>query len=279
MNIGKFEDLKTLRALETLLLRRRGYVFRMPKPNTPVVFLMSGGLDSVAVVFYLLKVRHLTVYPLYIRWGQRSLSQEERALDYFSRLFSRRFPGQFRPVKKIDVSIPTEDFLVDGKAVSPVPLRNSLFAAQALQYALYLEKTERVKIRTLFVNSMSKDGERCPDARLCAIRAVNVWLCTNMDDYTWQYTSIAIEHTSGMYHDKDYFINFAWRHGLSLKKTWSCFSGGLFQCGACDACNHRRGAYEKSHVNDPTVYRSDMWVVQHAFRFVNRLKHLVGIRI
>lgn len=39
-----------------------------------------------------------------------------------------------------------------------------------------------------------------------------------------------------------------------LKLTWSCYKGGLTQCGVCPTCRERIGAFHEAGYHDPTTY-------------------------
>jgi len=39
-----------------------------------------------------------------------------------------------------------------------------------------------------------------------------------------------------------------------FERTWSCYKGGEYHCGKCGTCVERIEAFERSYVQDPTVY-------------------------
>ncbi len=47
-----------------------------------------------------------------------------------------------------------------------------------------------------------------------------------------------------------------------FEQTWSCYKGGVHQCGRCGTCVERREAFYLAGVNDPTIYEDpDFWRV------------------
>lgn len=42
--------------------------------------------------------------------------------------------------------------------------------------------------------------------------------------------------------------------GIDLAATWSCFKGGLQQCGVCASCRSRRSAFKAAEIEDKTLY-------------------------
>jgi tRNA(Ile)-lysidine synthase TilS/MesJ len=77
----KYEDVTTIRSLESLLLKKRGYIFRMPKPGKSVILLLSGGLDSITCWGMLMEEFKLNVYPISFDRGERRRHQEVDSIN------------------------------------------------------------------------------------------------------------------------------------------------------------------------------------------------------
>ena len=77
------EEPDLIKLIEKYLKAKRGIVITLPKPNTPVILLLSGGLDSTVVWAYLMDVFKLQVYPVFLRRGQKRVRFEEESVDYF----------------------------------------------------------------------------------------------------------------------------------------------------------------------------------------------------
>ena len=249
----KYEDTKIIKRLEEILLSKRKKIFSLPKPHTPVVVLMSGGLDSIIMVSFIMEKYKLVIYPLFIRWGQKNLNKEEEALSFFTSYYKKKYPNLFINPKKITALIPVEDLTTGVNDI--VVLRNTIFAAHAVHYAHFLQEKKGLKIRTIFCCSVSGDGRVVPDSTLTAIRSTNVNICINEADYSWQYTSIALEKTLGNYKSKSYFVRYAKKMGSPLEKTWSCYEKGNIHCGQCLPCLGRKDAFKKASLEDPTKYK------------------------
>ena len=63
---NNFEDVTVMRKLNSIFIKKRGYDFKMPAPGTPVLLLVSGGLDSIMLWFNLLNTYKLKVYPIHL---------------------------------------------------------------------------------------------------------------------------------------------------------------------------------------------------------------------
>ena len=88
----KYEDLTAIQTVEKFFLKKRGYIFKVPKPGTPVVLLVSGGIDSTVAWHYLTFVKKLDVYPVYLHRGTKRWKKEKKAVDYFTRFYREIFP-------------------------------------------------------------------------------------------------------------------------------------------------------------------------------------------
>jgi asparagine synthetase B (glutamine-hydrolysing) len=110
---NRVEDVPLIQEVEKHLRKRRGYVFRMPKPGSSVIVLLSGGLDSTTVCDILMRRYKLHVYPLYLRRGQIRMPIEEKSVDGFSSYFQETFPRLFHMPRKITVFIPPLEFRFD----------------------------------------------------------------------------------------------------------------------------------------------------------------------
>ena len=49
----ELEDWDAIENIEKFFLKKRGYIFKVPNPGTPVVLLVSGGIDSTVAWHYL----------------------------------------------------------------------------------------------------------------------------------------------------------------------------------------------------------------------------------
>lgn len=269
INKVQFEDLTIIDKVEKILVQNRGYVFKMPPPNTPVILLMSGGLDSVSMACFLMEKFKLKLYPLFINWGQSNLKKEERALDFFTSLYLKRYPKLFNKPKKITAFIPIKELNNGLKDI--VILRNSIFASHAVHYASVLNEKDKLKINTIFCNSVASDGMLVPDSTLTAIRLNNLNICINEGDFKWQYTSIALEKTMGFYLSKDFFVRFALKNKIPIEKTWSCYRKTNIHCGKCLPCQGRKEAFLKAGIEDKTFYyRPKLFD-----RFLNKIRKII----
>jgi len=261
---NKVNDRKVILSLENLLKSKRGFVFKMPKPGTPVVALMSGGLDTTVVIAMLLAYFKLQVYPLVI---DRKLPHSKKTQDIikiFVKYFSNKYPELFHDPFVIGSQIPPlevnqlicqhENDRQRGKLRQGIPLQPAIYANFAVQYAKYLELKLGVKARSIFGGWLPSNSEWYAYESFQSLRSIMVNLCLVTNDFSWQFTSLPMEKDLGFYFDKAELVKIGTNLGLPLELTWTCYKAGDFQCGTCPPCWNRKSAFKTAKINDPTPY-------------------------
>lgn len=286
-----FENLKNIEAVENFLKKQRGYVFRMPKRKTPVILLVSGGLDSIITWSILLEKYQLEIYPLFIHRGTKRSKKEEAAALFFAKYYAKKYPKLSHPLMKFSTKpSPTEivDAMKDYKnyyhpqrlleliksgqttvsnATDSYPLLPFFNLFYCLAYADYLYDRHLKKITTIFTGIMAGDGTAVPSQSLTAVRNALLAACSATANYTIQYSALAIEKELGFWFEKSDYIKIGVKLHLPLEKTWSCYHANKYQCGdACLACQSRRFEFAKAQVKDKTIYAANQktmsWYLQ-----------------
>lgn len=279
----KNEDVELIEQIEKQFIKKRGYVFKMPKKKTPCIILASSGLDSIISTYVLLEFYKLKLFPLFINWGQKNLKQELKSFRFFYKYFKKRYPDLYQKYKIINSNIPAKEIFTCVDDV--VVLRNTSFINHAVAYSNYINKLNKIKIRNIFLNTVATDGVLCADTTLTAIRTSNLNVCVNESDYSWQISSVAIEKELGFFFNKEDLIPIAVKGGIPLEKTWSCYQLTKVQCGECFTCWGRINGFMKAGIIDKTLYlKNDKFyifkkkVIKHIKKKLvstNNLLHLV----
>jgi 7-cyano-7-deazaguanine synthase in queuosine biosynthesis len=296
-----FENLENIKVVEDFFRKSRGYVFKMPKPNTPVVLLVSGGLDSTVTWGILLEKYHLKIYPLFIiRDAQKSV-QEEKAVEFFTKYFSQKYPGQVYPLMKFTTSLSPKEIINELKDLKkyyhpermlemldlniltsqvstnhPQGFLPTLHLFYCLAYINYLYDHYFEKITTIFTGVMAGDGTVLASQSFTSLRNSLLMACSVNNNYQIQYCSLAMEKELGFWFEKKDFIKICWQMGIPLEKTWSCYNykGHSLQCGdACLACVSRKQSFLQAGVRDQTIYISNL--IGFKKKIVNHLKHRI----
>lgn len=260
------ENLAVINSVEQILKKQRGYVFKMPRKNTPVIMMLSGGLDSVNTVSWLIETYKLVIYPLFIDRGQSRVQQEEDSVRFFEKYFLKKYPKNFKPIFKMTTKVPPHEIrkliiMHAGEKVEKskeqrkgIPLFSSLLASYAVQYAFYLEYKDSVKIRTIFRATLASDSIYMAHESLTSVRTTNLSICTQTNDFNWQFTAPLIEKELNYFLDKPDLIQWSKKINLPIERTWSCYMDGKNHCGACDGCYKRIESFKEAKIKDKTIY-------------------------
>jgi 7-cyano-7-deazaguanine synthase in queuosine biosynthesis len=258
----------TIDSIEKILIKRRGYVFKIPKKNEPVIALISGGMDTLVVIAILLHVYKLRVFPLFIN---RKLPHEKRvkeSIKFFTKYFKRKYPSLYNDPFEIVLSIPPteikneiiakENDIIKNQNRKGVPMQPSIYANNALLYSKYLESKYKVKAKSIFGGWLPSNSEWYGYESFTSLRSIMLNLCIVDDDFTWQFTSLAMEKELGFYFDKDTLVKIGNDLKVEMEKSWTCFKGDRHQCGKCPPCWMRRNAFKKARVTDKTIYKKEI---------------------
>ncbi len=229
----------------------------MGKWNESAVVLLSGGLDSTTLLWYIFKYMGYTpkdITALTISYGQKHDKE-----IYHARIVAKRAGVAFRSVDLTSVfndikrcsllghsieELPTgtyADQLTVGIPSTYVPFRNGIFLSVAAAVAYDLGASH------IFYGAHSNDGQNgypdcsktfaaCISSAIAQGTGKQVFLSTPFIDWT-----------------KREIV----RAGINLKVpfalTWSCYEGGDEPCRKCATCIERMKAFEDCGVSDPLL--------------------------
>ena len=240
-----------LQSIEKALIKKRGYIFKIPKKEN-IVFLVSGGLDSVVSVDKIIQEWKVVVYPLFIKRGARAEKFEEQSFDYFSYFYSKRYPGNFKQPFKIKTEIPPlrlkDSFSAKTLETIGYPMRDANLQNVGIQYAASLNEKYNLKIKTLFI-AMSPD-ETFPHCSILALRLQTLLACVDRQDWSWQITSPLTEPVLRKVVWKKDLILWAAKYGIPAEKTRTCISGRKDPDGTCPECLWRINAFKSAGMKD-----------------------------
>jgi len=277
--LGKrnLEDIEAIKLIEKFLIGKRRYIFKMPKPNTPVVLLVSGGLDSTITWGLLMDKFRLKVYPLFFKRGINRWKKESKALDYFANLYKKRYPEYFYPPLKISVNLPVPEFELllkkenfhpnfilesikdidnlEDLDILPQTVQPYLYPFLGLNYAAVIWQTKNIKIDTIFNSVLPGDGTVVYSQTFTALRSTLLSFCLATNNFNWQFASPVFEKEIGFWLEKSDLIKIGNHLNLPLEKTWSCYGEGKYQCGKCLTCYSRKFEFKKAGIVDKTIYQ------------------------
>lgn len=259
-------DIGLINTIEKYLVKKRGYVFKMPKPYEPIIALMSGGLDTTVVISILLEKYKLNVYPLFIRRDAINQKYVNEAVSFFSDYFKNKYPKLFHDPFEMNLSIPPKEIkrilelrendIIKDPIRKGIPLQPSFYAQYAMYYSKYLEDTINVKARTIIGAWLPSNSEWYGYESFTSLRSVMFSLCCADNDFSWQFTSLPMERELNFYFEKDTLIKYGNFLKIPLEKTRSCCNPFRFHCGTCPPCGVRQDGFSRSGVTDLTTYRN-----------------------
>lgn len=244
-----------LKLIDENLSKLRGYVSKLPK-NKKVVVVFSGGLDSVSIVARCIKEYNLEVFPISIIRGQANYEYEQKAVKFYDKLFSKRFPDSYNKCFEIQLDTPSKSYkhMLTEKLKSNhvgYPARNTMIFLAGAEYA-YSLRSKNINISTIFGASVVSDT--LFHSSLTWARVTNLAICQFLNDYNWQLLSLAVEKELGNSYDKDILIRYCNKIGIPLENTRTCTEKSKTQCGICICCYDRRRCFQDAQIKDKTKY-------------------------
>jgi len=203
-----------------------------------VVTLLSGGIDSTTLLYYLVLKKRYDVHALTIDYGQRNIREIDDAKFLTECVI--RVPHQVIKLPEIFAGA-----LVNNEKEIPhrfvVPNRNSVFLHIAIAYAC------KIGAKKVFFAANYNDRTVFPDCRSEYVQVTNELLRVSEVDVTVEAPFI--------YKTKAEIVQLGQELGVPFQHTWSCYEGKSRPCGKCGTCRERAEAFEEANIKDPLEVR------------------------
>jgi 7-cyano-7-deazaguanine synthase in queuosine biosynthesis len=278
------ENISLIKLIEKFILERRKYIFKMPKKRDKVILMVSGGLDSTIIWGILLKKYKYQVYPVYINRGLKKSRNELKSVKFFDKYFSNEFPSLAKKLFILSTKLPPPEIKIELAHKHPNLYFNSeilldnvtkkqfylpsateltfTYPMYGTVYSNYLKNRFNIKIYNIFCGVLPTDGIAVAAQSFTSLRTSLLMMCVGTGCYDWNFASFAFEKEIGHFIDKDQLTAIGKELNLPLHKTWSCYSGGIFQCGDnCGACFTRISSFKANKINDKTFYKKDIYKI------------------
>lgn len=216
------------------------------------VAIVSGGLDSVTLLHYLVKQLGLRPAVLTFAYGQKHdkeigcAREQVRLLDLDEHIvadmsgLSTMF--QASALVADDVAIPDiQSVTGDPQPVTYVPNRNMIFLALATAYA------ETLSVSRIFYGAQRHDMYGYWDTTPDFLARINDVIQLNRK------SELLIE-APFVDQSKAEILRLGLELGVDYSKTWSCYAGQDSACGLCPTCAERLKAFEEVGILDPLSY-------------------------
>lgn len=213
------------------------------------VVLVSGGLDSTVLLYYLLRQGH-EIRALSINYGQRHWRELQAADGICRRVGVDHKIADLSGIRSLlsgsaltdAVEVPEGHYAAESMKSTIVPNRNMILLSIAIGWAVSL------KYDGVAYAAHAGDHPIYPDCRPEFVDAMEraAELCD------WRPVTI---HRPFVDKTKADLVRIGAELGAPLELTWSCYRGGEAHCGKCGTCVERQEAFECAGVKDPTEYQ------------------------
>jgi len=236
------------------------------------VLIMSGGVDSSTLLWYLIKELHYKkVHVLTFNYKQRHVKEIEHAklvVEYARRNLDAEIEHKIVDISSIHELIakgaltgdeePPVGFYTDEiQKVTIVPNRNMILLAIAVGYAV------KVNAKKVFYAAHKSDYAIYPDCRKEFVKALDtaVYLATIFEPVEVEAPFVDLTKVE--------VVKLGLKLGVPYELTWSCYRGEERPCLKCSTCLERTEAFLLNNAKDPAL-SDEEW--QKAVEIYERIK-------
>lgn len=218
-------------------------------PKMKVLVLCSGGMDSVTALHWAQREHAITAVVSFDYGSKHNHRELPFAAEHTQRMGHRHevivldFMEHFfsSALLKTGGEIPDGHYQAENMQQTVVPFRNAIMLSIATGLA------ESWGAEGLVLAAHSGDHVIYPDCREAFMRAMGEAM--KVGTYAGiQLLRPFIAMTKGE------IVSLGSRLGVDFVRTWSCYKGGVRQCGCCGTCIERREAFQQAGLVDPTEY-------------------------
>lgn len=215
------------------------------------IVLLSGGMDSTALVGHLLDIGHAvdTLAVDYLQRHRREIVAAQQVANHYRVRFDvvdltavgLMLSGSALTDHRIPV--PLGHYADESMRATVVPNRNAILLMVAAGVA--------VARRAQFVATAVHAGDHpiYPDCRPEFITAADQAVALGTAGHGDVHVIAPFVRMT-----KTQIAELGAKIGVPFHLTWSCYEGGDVHCGQCGTCTERREAFTQAGVPDPTPY-------------------------
>ncbi len=221
--------------------------------NKKAVVILSGGLDSSTLAYYLADKGYQLICVSY-NYGQKHIKELESAakiaesLDAKHHVIDIRFMNGFLQSSSLvnqELENPKEDYARENMLVTVVPNRNTMMLSLAWTIAC----AENAQL--LAFGPHKGDNYVYADCRPDYFNALNLALRLGTIDSRHEDLELSAPFIN---FTKTDIVKTGVKLGVPFADTWSCYDGQEKHCGLCGTCRQRRQSFIDAGISDPTTY-------------------------
>jgi 7-cyano-7-deazaguanine synthase len=222
------------------------------------VLILSGGLDSSTLGYYLKANNYSELICLTFDYGQKHVKEIDSAKIIASKLNAEHKIIDFsllKPILKASNSSLTNDALAvphgaytkENMSSTVVPNRNAMMLTFAWTVACVEEAD------ALAYGAHSGDHYLYPDTRPEFLNAINTALRLGTEDVNKKDLNLIAPFINK---SKSDIVTIGAQLNVPFELTWTCYEGGDISCGLCGSCHGRKDAFLQANIKDPIIYRN-----------------------
>ena len=232
-----------------------------PKSEISVIPIVSGGMDSVTLLFSLLANEFHVPAVVSFNYGQRHAQQELSCIEYIcDELYILQRTVDIRALQNVlggsaltseDIEVPDAMYTDESAAITVVPNRNAIMlniAAGYVEYLISSNKDKAVISQPVLATAIhAGDHTIYKDCRPQFARALEASLVNSTDHSIGLWTPF-VNIT------KAEILSIGLSYGVPYEHTYSCYKGAKDHCGSCPTCIERIESFTMNGVVDPVKY-------------------------
>lgn len=215
------------------------------------VVIVSGGMDSVTLLHYLVKELKLKPAVISYLYGQKHSKELEYAKTQAIELGCEHLVIDMKHISPLleasalisgSREIPNiEEVLDDPQPATYVPNRNMIFLSLAVAFA------ESIGVNNVYYGAQARD-------------LYGYWDCTEdflerlNNVYALNRKNVIKVNAPFVHYTKSELLGIGLDLGVDYSKTWTCYRGQEIACGECPTCAERLQAFADYGHIDPIPY-------------------------
>lgn len=223
----------------------------LPKEGSSGVQILSGGMDSVTLLHFLIKRRRCRMKAISFDYGQKHSKELLFAKKNCDELKVEHHIVELPFMKTLFRSalltggeaVPEGHYQAENMKLTVVPNRNMIMSAIAVGFG------QSQKLDFLSLGVHAGDHEIYPDCRAEFIEALRK--AVELSD--WQKFTVFAPFQR-MTKKEILEIGFQLKPPVDYAQTWTCYKGEAKACGKCGACQERLEAFEAIGKTDSIGY-------------------------